>query len=238
MIPEIFLPIKFIPVTPSGKADRLRLREMISQLSDEQVVRISRESDMEFRAPVTAAQLLLRTLWAEILRVPEDSIGLDDDFLGLGGDSISAIKLTAQANVAGFHLTVATVFKHPTLINMTREASVRSSSIVSRDIFAISEQDYQSIEKEAFLVFAIDKFDVEGIVPATDYQAEAVAAGLMAHRGYVNYLTFHFHESINCARLRDACMAVLQSNQILRTVFIVWRRTLLQVVYHPSTVEY
>ncbi|PQE14301.1 non-ribosomal peptide synthetase protein [Rutstroemia sp. NJR-2017a BBW] len=237
MIPEIFLPIKSVPVTPSGKSDRLRLREMISQLSDEQVLRISRESDTEFRPPVTTAQLMLRTLWAEILGVPEESIGLDDDFLGLGGDSISAIKLTAQARVAGFHLTVATVFKHPTLIDMTREALVRSSSKASRDIVAMSDQDYQSIEREAFPIFAIDKLDVEGIVPATDYQAEAVAAGLMPYRGYVNYFTFDFHERINSARLRDACIAVLRSNQILRTVFIVWRRTILQVVYHLSTVE-
>ncbi|CZT05102.1 uncharacterized protein RCO7_12008 [Rhynchosporium graminicola] len=237
MIPDMFLPMKTVPVTPSGKSDRLRLREMILQLTDEQVQRISREAGMEFRPPVTAAQLMLRTIWVEILGVPEESVGLEDDFLDLGGDSISVIKLTAQARVVGFHLTVATVFKHPTLIGMTREALVRSSSKMNEEIVAMSDQDYQSIENEAFPIYAINKLDVEAIVPATDYQAEAVAAGLLPYRGYVNYFTFDFRENISSARLRDACIAVLRSNQILRTVFIVWRRTVLQVVYHASTVE-
>ncbi|KAF2422733.1 acetyl-CoA synthetase-like protein [Tothia fuscella] len=236
MVPEIFLPIKSIPVTPSGKSDRRRVRDMISHLSSDQIQRNLHGSSIEFRPPVAANELLLRMLWAEILHLSENSIGLDDDFLALGGDSISAIKLIAKANAAGLHLTVASVFKYPTLIDMAREASVPFLPKAGQDVVAMADEEYERLQKEAFPIFGINKCDVEGVVLATDFQATAIAACLMAHHGFVNFFTFNFHENIDHCRLREACTKVLQSNQILRTVFIVWRRRVLQVLHRPSTV--
>ncbi|KAK1913072.1 hypothetical protein P3342_005008 [Pyrenophora teres f. teres] len=46
---------------------------------------------------------------------PVPSIGLDDSFFQLGGDSIAAIKLVGEARTAGINLTVADLFRCPTL---------------------------------------------------------------------------------------------------------------------------
>ncbi|MCC5758111.1 phosphopantetheine-binding protein, partial [Klebsiella pneumoniae] len=63
-------------------------------------------------------QRKLRSLWSRALNVPEQDIGLDDNFFLLGGDSISAMKLASEARPAGIRLTVAQMFSHKTLHDM------------------------------------------------------------------------------------------------------------------------
>ena len=50
---------------------------------------------------------------AEALEVPE--VGRNDNFFGLGGDSILAVQLAARARDAGIPLTARMVFEHPAI---------------------------------------------------------------------------------------------------------------------------
>lgn len=50
--------------------------------------------------PVAGPQIdLLRRLWAEALEVP--SVGLDDDFFSLGGDSLAVARIVITAAAEG-----------------------------------------------------------------------------------------------------------------------------------------
>jgi amino acid adenylation domain-containing protein len=117
MIPSAYLPLGAVPSTTSGKVDRLRLREKASGLSVEQLAFYSL-SNIVRREPATPLEKNLQELWAEVLDIDIEQISADSKFLQLGGDSINAIKLVAACRSQGLILSVAEIFKHPTLSQM------------------------------------------------------------------------------------------------------------------------
>ncbi|KAL7780689.1 hypothetical protein CFE70_010714 [Pyrenophora teres f. teres 0-1] len=63
-------------------------------------VRTSRQGQK--RQPTTPAERAMQQLWAGVLAIAPDSIGLDDSFFRLGGDSIAAMKLVGEARRAAY----------------------------------------------------------------------------------------------------------------------------------------
>lgn len=58
----------------------------------------------------------LDDLWKALLNVKD--IGIEDNFLQLGGDSITAMRLFAAARKEGLALSVDKIFKNPLLSEM------------------------------------------------------------------------------------------------------------------------
>jgi len=75
MIPNVFIPLNRIPLTPSGKANRRTLREWASG-----VTRNDLESYTTITAPkqspVTATEITLHRIWACLLFLDPESIGI------------------------------------------------------------------------------------------------------------------------------------------------------------------
>ncbi|GAB2609636.1 hypothetical protein GCM10027168_48270 [Streptomyces capparidis] len=100
MVPSAFVPLTALPVTPSGKLDGKALPAPdFTALSSG-------------RAPRDAREELLCRVTAQVLGLP--SVGVDDDFFALGGDSILAIRLLIRARAEGLALTSRDVFQHRT----------------------------------------------------------------------------------------------------------------------------
>lgn len=119
MVPAVFLPLVAVPLMATGKTDRRRLRERAAALSHTQMAAYtSRGPGTAKRPPSTAAQRVLQQLWAQVLNLPSDSIGADDSFFRLGGDSITAMQLTGAARQNGLFLAVADVFHSNTLATL------------------------------------------------------------------------------------------------------------------------
>ncbi len=51
------------------------------------------------------------------------SVGVNDDFFELGGESILSIQIISRANQAGLRLTPRDLFEHPTIAQLSRVAS-------------------------------------------------------------------------------------------------------------------
>ncbi|CEJ91933.1 hypothetical protein VHEMI07615 [[Torrubiella] hemipterigena] len=117
-VPSIFVPTRVIPLTPTNKVDRRKLRSMAAQLSSEEITLLSRVDGVTIE-PRTDEETMLRKMWAQALRIDETSISVDDGFFRVGGDSIGAMKLVALARKKGITcLTVKDVFLHPVLQDM------------------------------------------------------------------------------------------------------------------------
>ncbi len=58
-------------------------------------------------------ELRLRLLWAKVLGVDEEQIGLDSSVFDLGGHSIAAMRLVGSARKCGLDLTVTGIFHNP-----------------------------------------------------------------------------------------------------------------------------
>lgn len=65
--------------------------------------------------PSTEMEILLRDMWCLVLSVQPDSVGANDSFFQMGGDSVVAMRLVAACEKQGICLTVADIFDQPRL---------------------------------------------------------------------------------------------------------------------------
>ncbi|MGV9302383.1 SDR family NAD(P)-dependent oxidoreductase [Nonomuraea sp. NPDC003727] len=90
-------------------------RERLTRESLEAQAPAARTED--FVAPEGEVEAALARVWSEILGVPE--VGADDDFFELGGNSLIAVQLIAQARAAvGVKLPMRTLFEAPSVRQM------------------------------------------------------------------------------------------------------------------------
>ncbi|MDB1088335.1 amino acid adenylation domain-containing protein [Streptomyces sp. ACA25] len=103
MVPRTFVVLDGMPLTPNGKIDRKALPAPPEDRAD----------PAGYTAPATVLERMLATIWAEVIDVPR--VGTDDNFFGLGGDSILSLQVVARARRAGLRLTSQDIFRWPTV---------------------------------------------------------------------------------------------------------------------------
>ncbi|MGW3207636.1 amino acid adenylation domain-containing protein [Streptomyces sp. NPDC001135] len=111
MVPSVLVPLDRLPVLPGGKVDRAALPGP------------SRPdpADSGHGTPRTDAERLLAAIWADVLGVP--GVGVHDDFIALGGDSVLAMQAVVRARTAlGADLPVRALFDHRTVAALARAA--------------------------------------------------------------------------------------------------------------------
>lgn len=120
MIPTIFLSTPHLPLATSGKVDRRALREAVSRMSREDLKKYAINS--QAGAPSSASTPLERTLleiFARVLNINSDALGLTDDFFAIGGDSITAMRAVGQCRQKGLYLETADVLRHRVISKIT-----------------------------------------------------------------------------------------------------------------------
>src|SRR5439155_11478479 len=85
MVPSRFVLLDRLPLTATGKVDRRALPAPDG-------TRPALETP--FVAPRTAVEAQVAGIWAEVLGV--EQVGVQDNFLELGGDSVSATRVIAR----------------------------------------------------------------------------------------------------------------------------------------------
>jgi amino acid adenylation domain-containing protein/non-ribosomal peptide synthase protein (TIGR01720 family) len=102
MVPAAFVFLDALPLTASGKVDRLALPAPGSLAGGD-----------AYAAPRAALEETLAAIWAEVLGV--ERVGVHDSFFELGGDSILSIQAVARARRAGLRLTPQQIFERRTI---------------------------------------------------------------------------------------------------------------------------
>jgi aryl carrier-like protein len=105
MIPARIFPLETLPLTSNGKVDRQALPQPLIQPP---------EHTRNLSAARTPTEQALVHLWSEILN--QNHVGIEENFLKLGGDSLLATKLLARIR-ADFNIEVPfqVLFKNPTV---------------------------------------------------------------------------------------------------------------------------
>jgi amino acid adenylation domain-containing protein/non-ribosomal peptide synthase protein (TIGR01720 family) len=224
MVPAIYIPLAKMPLTSSGKLDRRKLRTISESLSEEQasMYRLARKVG---RAPSTEMETTLATLWEAILKLEHHSVGVEDNFFRLGGDSIEAMRLITAARSQGISLTVANVFQKPILSEMSDEAHF---------IFVQGHDDVGQLDIEPFsLLRNVESIDalkeeiatqcripidsIEDAYPVTSIQAGLVALSNKDPGAYVAQNVYRLPSDIDVTRFREAWQRVIEVEVILRT---------------------
>ncbi|MCP4146900.1 MAG: amino acid adenylation domain-containing protein [bacterium] len=104
MLPDYFISLERIPLTPSGKWDRKKLPDPGMEPGD------------TYRAPRTEMEERLAVTWSEVLKTEASVIGIDDNFFRMGGNSLNATILAATLHKEmNVKITLTEVFKYQTI---------------------------------------------------------------------------------------------------------------------------
>lgn len=102
LLPQYLIQIDEIPLTPNGKVDK-------DVLPDPDGMRIN--SGVEYLAPRNTKQKALTSIFERVLGRP--TIGINDNFFVLGGDSIKSIQIVSQLKQKGYKLNIEDIMNYP-----------------------------------------------------------------------------------------------------------------------------
>ncbi|KAF2678227.1 amino acid adenylation domain-containing protein [Lentithecium fluviatile CBS 122367] len=221
MIPSLYIPIAKLPCTRQGKLDRRRLKDMIENLPLNAVLSYNISASSSSRqAPTSGPETQLRAVWATVLGLAQDEIGTEDNFFGLGGDSIMAMKLVSAARKEGFSLAVGDVLRHPVLFEMAKtfkaigqemDSALRPFSLLDRS--DPLDEILDGIAKQC----GVPRSDIQDAYPCSSLQEGLVTLSMKQAGAYVARNVFRLPTHIDLERFKDAWQKTLEDVDILRT---------------------
>ena len=108
MIPAFFVRIERIPLTPNGKLDRRALPSPTA-------------TEARDEAPRTEIETALAAIWSRVLDIPP--VGIHQNYFTIGGDSILALRIRAEAEKRGLYFALADMVQNPTIAALAARVS-------------------------------------------------------------------------------------------------------------------
>ncbi|AZL16326.1 non-ribosomal peptide synthetase [Rickettsiales endosymbiont of Stachyamoeba lipophora] len=187
MVPAIFIQIESLPLTINGKLDKAALPDPIFTNKNDYI------------APRNEIEKELCRIWSEVLNLPEDQVGINDDFFKLGGNSILAIKLIYRINeLIGKIVSISSIFENSTteslanyIVNSNEEGHIIEKKVVN------IEQQVLSFGQER--LWFIDRYEGGTNV----YNAP---------------LVFKIASDVNIKLLEQSIKSIIRRHEILRTI--------------------
>ena len=194
MIPDRFELLDRFPLTPAGKIDRRALAERTVNTTTPQ---------REYRAPRTATETALQTIWQAILQ--REPIGTDEDFFRIGGQSLKAIRLQGRIQQQWeVKLSFRDFFLYPTIATFAQHLDtllVAAPNETKRPLQAIPPAADYVLSPAQRGLWVMEQFRATG--------AAYNVGGPLRLRGAVDRST-----------LEKALLTLIDRHEILRTNFI------------------
>lgn len=222
MVPSMYIPMEKLPLTTSGKLDRKQLHAVAKAMNDNQIS-MYRLASTSVREPRTSAEKTLAKLWESVLGLDPGSVGVDAQFLRMGGDSIAAIRLVTAARNDGMSLSVAKIFQSATLADMAESAS-RSSGVGPEpapekpEPFSLLPKAFPApkILPEISQLCSLPSEEIEDVYPCTPIQEGLMALSSKQPGAYLAQNIYDL-TTLDSERLKDAWKQVFLEEPILRT---------------------
>ncbi|NIM16561.1 MAG: amino acid adenylation domain-containing protein [Candidatus Aminicenantes bacterium] len=112
MVPSFFVQIDKIPLTPNGKLDRRALPEPEAA-----------GLAAEYVAPTNEVEEKLVEIWAEVLGIEKEKLGIDDNYFEIGGDSLKTILISGRLAKQRLSVNVNDLFSYPTIRKLAKHCT-------------------------------------------------------------------------------------------------------------------
>ncbi|WP_281322335.1 non-ribosomal peptide synthetase [Flavobacterium aestivum] len=191
-IPDYFIYIEEFPLTLNGKVDKRSLPKPSELL---------RGSNYE--APNGAIETSLSGIWAELLSIPQSSIGRNDSFFDLGGSSLKAIQLISRIyKQYEVQLSIGEIFNHSSLKMQASLIAESKGDTVYSSIKQVAEQEDYALSHAQRRTWLIEQ-QIEGISPFNGIQV------------------YRLKGNLDVEALTKSFRALIERHESLRTIFIL-----------------
>ncbi|KAI0427705.1 peptide synthetase [Xylaria sp. FL1042] len=232
MIPAVYIPLQVMPLLISAKTDRKRLRELGSSLSRKDIAGFAAAASLR-REPSTTMELKLAITWRKVLGT-DISLSAYDNFFVIGGDSLRAMRLVAEARTQSISLTVADIFSNPMLSDMAvvARASIEQDAVEIPAFSLLRGQWTEDAARADCAAFCgVDAGDIEDIYPCTPLQEALMALSAKISEAYVAQRVIELVDNTAAQNLLEAFRNASIDCPILRTRIVqVHGHGLMQVV--------
>ena len=156
MIPSYFVQLDKIPLTSNGKVNKKALPSPDYFVGE------------TYNAPRDEIEKKLAAIWAEVLRITHTSIGIDHNFLELGGHSLKATRLVSRIHrELNIMIPISQLFQFPTIRGLTRRINkARKEIYVS--IKPTEEKEYyvlSAAQKRLYILQQMEKDSISYNMP-------------------------------------------------------------------------
>ncbi len=192
MIPANFVYLDRLPVTNTGKIDRKALPEI------EQIEAAGEPQ----QTPQTQLEEKLVAIWADILQLPRESIGVNQNFFELGGHSLKAIKVISRIHKdLEVKITMIDFFKKPTIGQLAAyiNQSVKESYA---SIGTVEEKKYYPVSSAQKRLYVLQEMVTDNIT--YNLPSAAVIEG-----------------KLDLTRLKETLDRLIDRHETLRTSFVL-----------------
>ncbi|KAK2469986.1 Nonribosomal peptide synthetase chry1 [Fusarium oxysporum f. sp. albedinis] len=232
MVPSEFIFLEHMPLTTSGKLNRLLLQNTAAQaLLDDQKSAVNGYGSSAGQVATTPKERILVQTWAKILGIKDSSIKRNDCFFRRGGDSMVAIKMAASLREAGFIISVSDIFKSSILSDMASvlvQAHKHSSSTTPAPFSLLDNP--QTMLDTIVTETGLSVDDIEDVYPCTHMQQGLIALTAQDSHAYIGSYIWQLAETLDAVRFNHAWEAVWLNNPILRTRAVQTPDGIFQVV--------
>jgi amino acid adenylation domain-containing protein/non-ribosomal peptide synthase protein (TIGR01720 family) len=220
MIPQLFFPVSVIPFTTSGKLDRRKLYGEIKDLSRESLKSYSLSTSVSRKTPTQEKELTLQSLWAEVLDIPTTSIGSDDSFFRLGGDSLAAMRLVGIARSRGITLSVVDIFRFSTLEVMSKKYDIANvaTQIAAMPFSLLRDPTVKhAVIDEVMKQCNVERESISDIYPCSPLQEGLVTSSVKQRGAYISRNVLRLGKHVDVERFKSAWQQLVNEFDILRT---------------------
>ncbi|KAF7181472.1 hypothetical protein CNMCM7691_000690 [Aspergillus felis] len=200
MVPSLMISVSSMPRTPSGKLDRQLLTLEITSRTWDQLMQFE-TSVRSSHVVVSDTERELQAIWSRVLNLPVSAIGTNKSFFQLGGDSITAMLVVAQARGGplSLNLTVEDIFRLRTISQIATGATANSS-----DLPLLANHD--------LLDAPFDLSPIQQLFFETN--------GLQKHNRFNHNLFLHLRQPVTFDQLRLAIHEIAEEHPLLRARFL------------------
>lgn len=256
MLPTVWVIVRKMPLLSSGKLDKRTVKAWLDAMNEETYSQIKAISTSDtastLELPENDTERLLQKVWSEVLKCKSSTIGMTVSFLGLGGDSISAMQAVSKARTAGINIFVQDIFRLKTIRKLAEQAIVAGTvdqPIATPGRFGLlptkGAQQLTRLINDCASSLHLDGtgIGIEDIFPCSPMQEGILISQARSPDRYHVRALFEVlvqsTELVDVERLEQAWIKVAQRHQALRSVFLdeaLGGESMLQVVLDRVTV--